>query len=383
MIGRNVDMINVREIGAKGDGIHDDGAIIQMALLSEEEEVYIPDGTYLVNKMLEIGSNKRIIADRDAIIYCGDKVLKEPTDFLMTNSDHEKGNVNIHIEGGLWDGNNLNNARVSDHLDTSTYTGTMIRFFNVKGLTMKNMILKDPEAYYTCFCMVEDFYIENIEFRADLLRPNQDGLHFAGYCKNGVVKDVFSKTEGVPNDDMLALNADDEMYRLTNLGLKRGYIKNITFSNVHALSCHSLIRMLSIEAEISNIKVTNSSAGCKHYAINMDGARYCRTPLFMEEDMPEGIGNIKDISIDYMMVWRANRISIPLLDFESNVSNFSIKNFTRVRKNESSNTSPTLIVQNVKKHIFEIDEEKITVKMGETYRNQRNSYRKLLVDNQE
>ena len=53
---------NVRDFGAKGDGITDDSAAIQSAL-DLQGRVYIPAGTYLVNTTLRIKSNTKLYGD--------------------------------------------------------------------------------------------------------------------------------------------------------------------------------------------------------------------------------------------------------------------------------------------------------------------------------
>ena len=53
---------NVRDFGAKGDGITDDSAAIQAAL-DLQGRVYIPAGTYLVNTTLRIKSNTKLYGD--------------------------------------------------------------------------------------------------------------------------------------------------------------------------------------------------------------------------------------------------------------------------------------------------------------------------------
>ena len=106
------------------------------------------------------------------------------------------------------------------------------------------------------------------------------------------IENVRALTDGQTNDDMLALNADDSLERLENRGLLRGPIENLTFRNVFAENCYTAIRMLSVTAYIRNIRFENIRCGCRNYAINMDAARYCRTPLFDAKDYPNGVGDI-------------------------------------------------------------------------------------------
>ena len=374
-------MINIKNFNAVGDGIADDSSAIQEALNQGDSAVHIPSGKYKISSTLFVHSNTTIRADEDAVLFCADHSCKGPDDHLLANSDRVNGNENITIIGGIWDGNNRNNSRVQDPLDTSSFTGTMLSFYNIRNLKLSNMVLKDPEAYYTRFCQVSDFTIEDIEFRAETIRPNQDGLHFAGFCENGTIKRVFAHTAGIPGDDMLAFNADDEMYRLTNVNLQRGYIRNIDVSDVHAVDCHSLIRLLSIDAEISNITIRNISSGCRQYAVNMDAARYCLTPLFEEKDHRYGVGNIKNIYIEDITAWKTLKHDVPLMDFETNVEQFVLKNFKRDRDKEAQgNTAPTMRFKNLSRHSIELDDENREVSLGEELLDDKSQYHRISVD---
>ena len=148
------------------------------------------------------------------------------------------------------------------------------------------------------FCRVENFEIDNIDFVSDAFGKNQDGLHFGGGVRHGRVKNVRSLSKGQTNDDMIALNADDSVERVENLDLVRDDIEDITFENIFAENCYTIIRILSVGAKIRNIKFKNIYAGYRNYAINGDGARYCKTPLFKEEEYPSGVGCVEDIEIE-------------------------------------------------------------------------------------
>ena len=178
--------------------------------------------------------------------------------------------------------------------------------------------------------MLDGFEIRDIRFRSSVIENNQDGLHFNGWVQNGIVENIRAVTKGETNDDLIALNADDSMARLENNGMTCGPIQNIVFRNLYAEDCHTVIRMLSVTSPIRNIRFENIVAGCRCFAINMDAARYCRTPLFREEDFPDGVGCIENVEIDGFRVWWSTPGERKaLIDCESRVRNFSIRNFVR------------------------------------------------------
>lgn len=327
-----MDIADVKVFGAAGDGIVDDSSAIQRALDSQYNIVKIPAGDYRITKTLLVSSFTKIEADENARIFsCGDTPKKQG-DFLLTNRDMINGDSNIIISGGIWDGNNQGkyNTKNPDLFAPDAWSGTVLNFFNVKNLILENLIIANSVVFYSRFGRIDNFIIRNIGLKSDTPGFNQDGLHFSGFVRNGLIENVSALTPGQTKDDMLALNADDSLERLENRGLLRGPIENLTFRNIRAEDCHTGIRMLSVTAPIRNIRFENVRFGCRAYAINMDAARYCRTPLFEEKDYPGGVGDISNIVFDGLAVWKSGDCDYPLICDESNSENISVKNFERV-----------------------------------------------------
>ena len=116
------------------------------------------------------------------------------------------------------------------------------------------------------------------------------------------MKNIRALTRGQTNDDMIALNADDCVQRVENFDLSRAAIEDITFENIYAENCYTVVRVLSVTAPIKNIIIKNVYAGYRNYVINADGARYCRTPLFNEKDYPSGVGCISNFVMENVVV---------------------------------------------------------------------------------
>ena len=317
-------LVNIKDFGAIGDGVADDSPAIQRALDSGSSVVEIPEGNYRIVTMLKVPSFTRIEASKNARIFsCGDTPKKQG-DFLLTNSDHEHGNTQISICGGIWDGNNTGkyNTKNPDIFAPDAWSGTVLNFFNVTNLVLENLVIANSVVYYSRFGKIDNFVIRNIGFLSDSPGFNQDGLHFSGYCRNGLVENVTALTPGQTNDDMLALNADDSLERLENRGLLRGPIENLTF-------------------RFENIK-----CGCRAYAINLDAARYCRTPLFKNTDYPDGVGDISNIVIDNMEVWKTSELDTPLVCNETNSMNVVVRNFRRAVECDSRPEVPLIVTRN-------------------------------------
>ena len=343
-------VVNVKDFGAVGNGIADDFAAFQKALDCQADTVEIPAGEYRITQTLLVSSNTRIMADSSARIFsCGDTPKKQG-DFLLSNRNLTDGDRNIELHGGIWDGNHQGkyNTKNPDLFAPDAWSGTVLNFFNVTNLVLEDLIVANSVVFFTRFGKIENFLIRNIGFQGEPSGFNQDGLHFSGYCRNGLIENVRALSPMQTTDDMLALNADDSIERLENRGLLRGPIENLTFRNIYAESCYTAIRMLSVTAPIRNIRFENIQAGCQVFAINMDAARYCRTPLFDPADYPDGVGEISNIVIDNMQVWRVGEFDGALICDESNSENVTIRNFRRVMEKDEQPNVPTILTHNVK-----------------------------------
>ncbi len=301
--------ISVKDFGAYGDGIHDDRAAIQAALDSGAAEITIPQGIYPISDTLWIGSDTAIVADGSAKLVMKSKTRRQRGDFLLSNRDLQDGNRNIRIIGGIWDGNNqAPENQKPDIFDKAGYSGSVLNFFNVEGLTLENMVLANSVTYNLRLCRVRDFSIRHIDFISDRFGVNQDGVHLGGGVRNGVIRDIRALSYGQTNDDLIAMNADDSVERVENLDLVRDAIENITVENIYAENCHTIVRMLSVTAPIRNITFKNVYGGFRCNALNADAARYCRTPLFRDEDYPQGVGCIENVRFDHFVCYPVDRV---------------------------------------------------------------------------
>jgi hypothetical protein len=175
---------------------------------------------------------------------------------------------------------------------------------------------------------------------------------------------------------MIALNADDCVERVENFDLSRDAIEDITFENIYAESCYTVVRVLSVTAPIRNIVFKNVYAGYRNYVINADGARYCRTPLFDEKDYPVGVGCIENFLMENVVVHPvfenvANKNIAAVFDptyafrLESLCQNFQVKNLRFTNSNPAvyallaANVTDTEIVADGKKYTVKDKQDKV------------------------
>lgn len=338
-----------------GDGETDDAPAIQAALDSDAPRVVLPFGDYRVATGLKLRSNTHLLVHPHARLRFANGAGKGGDDFLLTNADHARGNRNIRVEGGIWDGNNPGNPRGPD--EPGVYTGVMMNFTNVTGLTLRDMILQDAESYFVRLGKVRDFLIEDISFEIRYLRPNQDGIHVSGHCEDGIIRRLFGRGTLTPNDDMAALLADDALHRSQNQnGAFNGPIRRVRIEHLRAHSCHSFIRLLSVDHPIEDVEISDVVGGCRNCAINMDACRDCRVKLFDDADRPGGVGMIRNVRVWDMAVHKTTDDNDqPLLDCRTHLDNFVIERFSRDAARDVSPRTPTLLFQQAGDILLELD----------------------------
>ncbi len=332
--------VNVREHGAIGDGVADDRAAIQKALDGGRRTVVIPAGTYKIGSTLLVDSHTTIRASEQAIIRLADGAGVDASVFLLDNRDHANGNTDITVAGGVWDGNNPHNPRGREG-DPNGYTGSAINFINVQRLNIENVIVRNPEAFSIRLCRVSDFQIENLGLHAPSIRPNQDGVHINGHCFRGVIRNVYGMNEGSPNDDLVALNADDSTTRVINLGMEVGPIEDITVEKLRAEAAWNFVRMLSVRNRVKNVTIRDARGTVRYHGVNIDRWRFPFDATGHLENVTMRDLHISNVDAAPGSTLRANPRSA-LLPLEVAVRNFVIENFTRV----DDLPAPTLVVNN-------------------------------------
>ncbi|TDU81512.1 pectate lyase-like protein [Prosthecobacter fusiformis] len=333
-------IVNVRDTGAKGDGLADDTEAIQRALDGGGRTVVIPAGTYKISAALLLDSATTLKSDDKAVIRLADHAGNDVDLFLLTNRDRTQGNKDITVEGGIWDGNNEHNTRGLKE-QMPCYTGVAINFIRVSGLVLRNLVVRNPDAYAIRACHLEDFVMENLGFDFSSLRMNQDGVHLDGFCQRGVIRHLKALSPFATNDDMVALNADDGSATeyVIQQGMVPGPIRDIRVEHLRAESAFTFVRILSHKELIENVTISDVVGGCRFYAINMDRWRF-----------PEGGGNIRNVTLrDFTIRKMPDDFSEqrgagqrPLIHIETAVKNLRIENFNRPPQDEQ--TAPTLVL---------------------------------------
>jgi hypothetical protein len=297
-------------------------------------EIHIPSGTYLLGETLRVHSDTKIFANPGATFILADGVGKNSGNFMIANANPGNGNSNIYLQGGVWDANNAGNPRGIDY-DPFAYTGVAINFTNIQGLTLRDLTVHNPESFFVRIGEVCDFHIENINLSADKLRPNQDGIHVGGFSERGIIRTIRASGTGVPNDDMVALNADDDVERQLNLGMRRGPIRNLLVEDIESEDAYTFIRLLSVGQPIEDIRIQRLRGRCRVHGINLNNWRF-----------PKGVGVIRrvrfadiDLTKTELTEWSPAIIKVSL-----NVDDIKIKRLQRGM--ETPSDVKTMIIDN-------------------------------------
>lgn len=265
-----------------GDGIHDDTAAIQQMIdTSCELTLPAPTAHYLISKPLELHSNFKLILPRFAEIRlaagsncvmfknktiddyanrCNSNLFGSYLNYYSPDAPCE----NISIEGGIWNFNNKEqnpNPICGGKFEPEGYSGFGAFFYNVRGLSISSLTLKNPCNFAITLDTVSYFNIENITFDfndGNLYQCNMDGIHLCGNCHHGHIEKLF----GTCYDDIVALNAQEGSC---------GPISNIVIRGIHTKGSYSAVRMLcaSPKAAISNIHISDIYGTFYHFGISL------------------------------------------------------------------------------------------------------------------
>ncbi len=341
--------MNVLDHAAQGDGSTDDAPALQHAL-DQRGRVIIPAGTYKLGRGLRIHSGTRLELHPFAELILADGVGQTIDDHLLTNANHDTGNEDITITGGIFNGNNRGNPRAlkpdgsNELIVPGSYTGVLLNFKNVRRFSLQHALLRDSETYHFRATQLYDFLVEHIRFHSTRPRHNNDGIHLGGHCERGIIRHLRGLGPHAPSDDMVALNADDALERIECQGKTRGPIRDLVIHDLQADQCHSFVRILSTDAVIENIDISNLRGGCTACVVNMDGARGCRVQVFDENDpkYAQGVGNCRNIRIRDVVAYKAASNRSPLFNFAQITTGLVVERFTRDLFKDAGPDAPTL-----------------------------------------
>lgn len=340
-----------------GDGIHDDTAAVQ-AMLDKCGTVRISDGQYLITKPLIIHSNTHLILSSLATLR-----LADGANCSVLDNDglyNDETNVNITIEGGIWDGNHMaqerqkipNECRPGDENEDKTcdkqtyisniYTVFMVRLVHTQHLQVKNLTFKDPTSYAIHIADSRYFNVENITLDYDLLKPNMDGVHIQGPARFGKIRNIF----GNANDDHVALCANGTI----RSEITRGDIEDVDIDGVYCDNGYTGVRLLSRGDAIRNVHISNIHGEFRFYAVSLTHHYPIRDdkPILLENIHISDIYASKS-RVEYTGAYKEAVEKAALIWLEKGIvcRNVTIENIYRNERNIHANAPTVRISENV------------------------------------
>lgn len=200
--------VNLKFLGAKGDGINDDTSYFNIAkgLLANGGKLKIPFGEYVISEPFIIPSNVTIEGCGSEIILKDDVI----NSVFVTDKNIENKNITI---------NNLyvNANYKGEGVPSIQKTYHALYFYNVNGLNFNNVFVKNPVAWCCSIELCNNININN--YTANSSKAQMDGIHFVD-CIN-VNGNNFNINSG---DDCIGITVDniEEIYNinLTNINIK-------------------------------------------------------------------------------------------------------------------------------------------------------------------
>ena len=233
------DAINIKQLGAYGDGEHDDYSIFN-AVLNNYKNVFIPKGTYLINELLNISNDDLVIRGNDCIIKYPDIAASTITNnqcFLtFVNSDNLKIE-NIKVDCG---GTYMVRPYIWESSSWSTYyTNRYLTYNGIRTNNCNNSLFENVEIYNCCVGIISKDSSEQTFNNIYIHDTYADGIRFGTGCENSNINNCIFNDLG---DDCIAVLHEDgnvsEEYKP----------KNIIINNINGKDCFgSIVAFLSAE----------------------------------------------------------------------------------------------------------------------------------------
>lgn len=187
------------------------------AALAKHGAAFLPqrDQPYYINDPIVLKSGQRLWADRQAEIRLvpGTNTCMVRNEHLVSGQDgpipaETVPDTKILLAGGVWTTlatsaaqSNGNGQGWPARQDRSLNCHGVILFSNVRGVVVRNLVVRQSRAHAVQFSNCSDFLVDDVTFE----EHRRDGIHINGPANYGVIRGI----RGVTGDDFIALNAWD------------------------------------------------------------------------------------------------------------------------------------------------------------------------------
>ena len=291
--------------------------------LDADGQLHIParEKPYYLDGPLVMKSGQKLTADAKAEIR-----LKPGTNTCMVRNERVASlnmkpvprdqplDTDIRIEGGIWTtlavtcAESNGNARGASSKQNAAFgTHGVILMQNVRGVSVKNVTIRQSRPFGVHLANAHEFTVENIT----LEEHRRDGVHVNGPASDGLIRGV----RGDPHDDNVALNA----WEWKNYAPSYGPIERIVIEDVtgapDGVSAANAIRLLAgvkrfddgttLDCPIHDITL-------RHITDIRDFKLYDQPNLELgrTNDSSAGIGSLKNIVFENLTFNRPGSIQL-------------------------------------------------------------------------
>ena len=329
-------MNNVRDFGAKGDGVANDTAAIQRAI-DAGGTVYIPGGVYVTGTLylrsnggLELAQDATLLASRNPADYNSRDFYEQDVRNDCCGGSRQHLVVanelqNVFIRGGRFDGNARN--ILEDHTIVHTFMGgplwnckgwrpaQLITFYECSNVRLSDFTIEDATGW-SCFLYgCENVTIHGINIRNSPYVGEDDGIDI-DCCRKVVVSDCNISA----GDDAFTLRAcptnlknpkpcewvtvsncifHSDYAHAIRVGVGSGEIRHCQFSGISAYDSHIAIHVNSKYSEKGE-GVEIHDVAFRNFHVNVEQLAFIRLDykFVKETPCPKSIYNIFIENVD-------------------------------------------------------------------------------------
>lgn len=198
--------VSLKQLGAAGDGVTDDTLAVEQAFSGTYRAVYIPAGTYLVSRQIEVGSDLYVFGDGEASCL----KLKAGAGEIQTTKDypepyrkidllHITGKSRVFFSRFCLDGNREGYAENPEGLEVCSRKDHVvcIAVQDTADIRLEDMTIRGSLIEGAYFYRCRNILISGCVFKENgFYQEDASGLHCDGSNENVVVGNCLSKENG-------------------------------------------------------------------------------------------------------------------------------------------------------------------------------------------
>lgn len=276
----NINIVNVKQYGAKGDGTTDDTEAIQSFLdniLPLKKTVYFPNGDYLISEEIDVKveNYSDIKLDKNARIFTNESI--ESLFVISTSASH------FTINGGIFDGNSKANYCIKSTSDTNKYDPTYKNIMFMNAL-VSCFISRDSQHatgsehgfIYNCRCYNNETLATGLEiYGGDYTIESCEIFYTNVGIKSGTILTVndvhiWAGGDNNPNDDTIGILQEGSRGLFNNIYFDGMNTCIDTGSKASTMTLNNILDFLPNESKVNKPTVINTRIASRILLSNLD-----------------------------------------------------------------------------------------------------------------